>query len=164
MSYQLGDKPPGTLTVGQNVLLPRGVSHKPRNVGTEELIVEGWVQPANNFVFFLTTLFESMKGQTKPQPSPFDGAFLIMRYASEYTLTEIPFFVRKVIIPLTYLVGKLSGKYKKYKNAPEPIWMNMRTKHFQRITHKMIAHFQRFNLLVSYYQIHVIPGCAFILH
>ncbi len=121
MSYQLGDKSSGNLTTGQNVLLPMGVSHKPRNIGTEELVIKGWVQPANNFLFFLSTLFESMKSQNKPQPSPFDGAFLVMRYASEYKLTEIPFFVRKVIIPLTYLVGKLSGKYKKYENAPKPI-------------------------------------------
>ncbi|MEM1001614.1 MAG: cupin domain-containing protein [Bacteroidota bacterium] len=121
MSYQLGDKSSGNLTAGQNVLLPMGVSHKPRNNGTEELVIRGWVQPANNFVFFLSTLFESMKNQNKPQPSPFDGAFLVMLYASEYKLTEIPFFVRKVIIPLTYLVGKLTGKYKKYENAPKPI-------------------------------------------
>ncbi len=121
LTYKLGNDQAVALIGGQSVLLPKAVPHKIRNIGDEELVFKGWVQPANNFVFFLSTLFESMKNQKKPQPSPFDGAFLVMRYASEYKLTEIPFFVRKVIIPLTFLVGKLSGKYKKYENAPEPI-------------------------------------------
>ncbi|MEO0626134.1 MAG: cupin domain-containing protein, partial [Bacteroidota bacterium] len=121
LTYKLGNEQAVTLTNGQSALLPKAVPHKIRNIGDEELVFKGWVQPANNFVFFMSTLFESMKSQNKPQPSPFDGAFLVMRYASEYELTEIPFFVRKVIIPLTYLTGKLSGKYKKYENAPESI-------------------------------------------
>jgi hypothetical protein len=43
------------------------------------------------------------------------------RYASEYDLPEIPKFVKKVIIPATYFVGKLLGKYKHFEGAPEAV-------------------------------------------
>ncbi len=43
------------------------------------------------------------------------------RYRSEYGLMGLPAFVRKVIIPATYFIGKLTGKYRKFKNAPQPL-------------------------------------------
>ncbi|MCB0853860.1 MAG: hypothetical protein KDD63_16660, partial [Bacteroidetes bacterium] len=43
------------------------------------------------------------------------------RYKSEYDIPEIPGFVKKVIIPITYHIGNLLGKYKHFKGAPEPV-------------------------------------------
>jgi hypothetical protein len=43
------------------------------------------------------------------------------RYASEYDLPEVPSFVKKAILPATYHVGRLLGKYKHFKDAPDPV-------------------------------------------
>jgi hypothetical protein len=36
-------------------------------------------------------------------------------------MVEMPRFVKKVIMPATYRIGMLLGKYKHFKNAPEPV-------------------------------------------
>jgi hypothetical protein len=51
----------------------------------------------------------------------FDGAYLLTRYSAEYDLPEIPPFVKKIIIPITYFIGRLLGKYKHFRDAPEPV-------------------------------------------
>jgi hypothetical protein len=43
------------------------------------------------------------------------------RYRKEYDMPELPRFVKSVIIPATYTIGKLSGKYRKFENAPAPL-------------------------------------------
>jgi hypothetical protein len=48
----------------------------------------------------------------------FDAAYLLRRYSSEYDMTEIPKFVKKVVIPITYFAGRILGKYKHFKDAP----------------------------------------------
>lgn len=80
-----------------------------------------WIKPANNAVFYLSTLYAATKGQRNPQPDPFDGAYLIQRYKSEYGLLELPGFVRQVIIPMTYFFGRILGRYRKFKDAPAPL-------------------------------------------
>jgi hypothetical protein len=51
----------------------------------------------------------------------FDGAFLLTHYKTEFAMHEIPAFVQKYIFPIVLFVGKLTGKNKKYSNAPGPI-------------------------------------------
>ena len=36
-------------------------------------------------------------------------------------MLELPAVVRRVIIPIFYVVGRILGKYEKYKDAPEPL-------------------------------------------
>ena len=43
------------------------------------------------------------------------------RYRTEYAMLELPAFVRRVIIPILYVVGRVIGKHEKYGNAPEPM-------------------------------------------
>ena len=43
------------------------------------------------------------------------------RYAGEYDMLDIPRFVKKTIIPLTYQIGRLMGKYAHFANAPKPL-------------------------------------------
>lgn len=43
------------------------------------------------------------------------------RYRSEYAMLELPAFVRRVVIPIAYVVGRALGMYKKYGDAPEPV-------------------------------------------
>jgi hypothetical protein len=51
----------------------------------------------------------------------FDAAFLMMRYRSEYAMLELPSFVRRVVIPMLFVVGRVLGKHEKYRDAPEPM-------------------------------------------
>jgi hypothetical protein len=82
---------------------------------------KGWVKPANTLVFFLSSIYAAQNKSGKAQPEQFDSAYLLKRYSTEYDLPEIPQFVKKIIIPVTYYIGKLLGKYKHFKNAPEPV-------------------------------------------
>jgi hypothetical protein len=36
-------------------------------------------------------------------------------------MAELPLFVKKVIIPITYYIGRILGKYRHFKNAPAPV-------------------------------------------
>jgi hypothetical protein len=72
-------------------------------------------------VFFLSAIFAAQTKTGKPQPETFDAAYLLTRYASEYDMLEIPRFVRKVILPVVYRVGKLLNKYEHFKDAPEAV-------------------------------------------
>jgi hypothetical protein len=44
-----------------------------------------------------------------------------MRYRSEYAMLELPAFVRRVVMPIVYLTGRVIGKYAKYREAPQPM-------------------------------------------
>jgi len=39
----------------------------------------------------------------------------------------MPRFVREIIIPITYQIGRLLGKYKHFEGAPEPVRSNSLT-------------------------------------
>ena len=82
---------------------------------------KGWVKPANTIVFFLSAIYAAQNKSGKAQPETFDSAYLLTRYAQEYDLPEIPKLVKKTILPLTYWLGRLLGKYKHFKDAPEPV-------------------------------------------
>lgn len=106
---------------GETVLFKRGVPHRFWNAGTGTLHCKGWVKPANSLPFFLTALYEAQNKSGGEQPETFDAAYLMTRYRREYDLPEVPVLVKKTLIPATYFVGKLMGKYKKFAGAPEPV-------------------------------------------
>lgn len=118
MMYQTPGGQPIKLTKGETATFLRNNPHKFWNGGNDELIVDSWIKPANNAIFYLTTLYNATKEQKNQKPNAFDGAFLIMKYRSEYDILDMPVFVKKVIIPVTYFVGKILGKYKKFEDAP----------------------------------------------
>jgi hypothetical protein len=82
---------------------------------------KGWIKPANTVVFFLSSVYAAQNKSGKAQPEQFDGAYLLKRYSTEFDLPEIPPLVKKIIIPITYYIGKFLGKYEHFKNAPEPV-------------------------------------------
>jgi hypothetical protein len=41
-------------------------------------------------------------------------------------LFELPTFVRRLVIPILYVVGRVFGKYEKYRDAPEAIALDRR--------------------------------------
>ncbi len=119
MAFQEPGKQTAYLEPGQSTTFLRNHPHKFWNAGEEELVLDCWIKPANNAVFYLSTLYAATHKQTTPAPEPFDGAYLIVKYAREYGLLELPAFVRKVIIPVTYFMGRIFGRYKKFKDAPK---------------------------------------------
>ncbi|MEP7318414.1 MAG: cupin domain-containing protein [Panacibacter sp.] len=121
MAYQVKDQPVQYAAAGESVVFKRGVPHRFWNDGEEILNCTGWLKPANTIVFYLSSIYAAQNKSGNAQPERFDGAYLIKRYASEYDLPEIPVFVKKIIIPVTYYIGLLSGKYKHFKNAPAPV-------------------------------------------
>lgn len=121
LGYQIQGQAPQFVEEGGSIVFKRGVPHRFWNEGDNELHCTGWVKPANTLDFYLTAIYEAQNKSGSVQPEKFDGAYLLTRYASEYDMNELPKFVRKVIIPITYFIGKLLGKYKHFKNAPEPV-------------------------------------------
>lgn len=120
MGYQVAGGAVQFAKAGESVLFKRGEMHRFWNSGDDTLQCTGWVKPANTLVFFLTAIYDAQKKSGSMQPEKFDGAYLMHRYASEYDIA-IPALVKKVVIPLTYQVGKLLGKYKHFEGAPEPV-------------------------------------------
>jgi quercetin dioxygenase-like cupin family protein len=121
MGYQIQGREEKFAEEGESVLFNRGEMHRFWNAGKEILECKGWVKPANTLDYFLTGIYGSMTKSGKTEGDPFDSAFLLTRYRSEYDLAVIPGFVKKVIMPITVMIGKLIGKYPHFKDAPEPI-------------------------------------------
>lgn len=121
LGYQIMGEETKYAGIGETVMFKRGTPHRFWNAGSGELNCFGWIKPANNIIFFLTALYNSINETGKERPNQFDGAFLMHRYRNEFDMPEIPKFVKSVIIPATYQIGKLTGKYKKYKDAPAPL-------------------------------------------
>ncbi len=121
LGYQLQGGPEQFAGEGEHIVFKKGVAHRFWNAGEEELQTEAWVKPAHNFAFFLGAIFEAQKKSGSLRPDMLDAAYLLRRYRSEYDMLEIPGFVKKVIMPMVYFFGKLTGKYGHFKNAPEPV-------------------------------------------
>jgi quercetin dioxygenase-like cupin family protein len=121
IGYQILGGPEQFAGAGESVLFKRGVPHRFWNAGETLLHCTGWIKPANTIVFYLSAIYAAQNKSGKDAPETFDGAYLLTRYASEYDLPELPGFVKKVIIPATYQIGNLLGKYKHFKDAPPPV-------------------------------------------
>ena len=121
IGYQVFGEPEQFANEGETVFFKRGTAHRFWNAGQEMLHCKAWVKPANTFAFFITSIFEAQNKSGTAKPEMFDAAYLLKRYSAEYDMTEIPKFVKKVVIPITYYTGKLLGKYKHFKDAPEPL-------------------------------------------
>ena len=121
LGYQLKGQPKKFANEGEIVFFQRGIAHRFWNAGPDLLHCEGWLKPANTVSFFLSSIYNAQKKSGGARPETFDLAYLIKHYSDEYDLPAIPGFVRKTVMPATYYVGKLFGKYKHFKDAPEPI-------------------------------------------
>ena len=124
LGFQILGEPSRYAEPGETVIFAPGVGHRWWNAGTNELHCTGWAKPPHNVEYFLTAIFESMKGSGRNRPGIFDAAFLLTRYRSEIGMLEIPALVQKVAFPIVLTLGRLLGKYEKFKAAPEPILGN----------------------------------------
>ena len=121
LGYQMMGEEPRYAGIGETIVFKRGVPHRFWNAGQDVLNCYGWIKPANNIVFYLTALYNAMNESGTERPEQFDAAYLFYRYRNEFDVPELPKFVKSVIIPATYGIGKLTGRYRKFKNAPEPL-------------------------------------------
>lgn len=121
LAYQTPGEPAAYLTEGQSVMFPRNHPHRFWNAGETELHIQGWVKPANSLIFFLTALYAAQRRSGNARPEAFDAAYLMTRYRSEYDLLELPWFVKRIVMPLTYAIGMSLRKYDKFKDAPPPL-------------------------------------------
>jgi mannose-6-phosphate isomerase-like protein (cupin superfamily) len=120
MGYQILGQEPRFAGPGESVVWPAGTPHKWWNAGETELRMTGWCSPPDNVEYYLSAVFASTK-ENGGRPSLFDAAFLTTRYRTEFAMLEVPAFVRSVVLPIVYALGRVLGKYDKYKDAPAPI-------------------------------------------
>ena len=106
---------------GETVAWPAGTPHKWWNAGDTEARLTGWCIPPGNVEYYLSSLFVSMKQHGGKRPGFFDAAFLTTRYKSEFAMVDMPKPVETIVIPLLYGLGRVLGKYEKFKDAPEPV-------------------------------------------
>ncbi len=123
LGYQVLGREPQFAGPGELVVWPAGTAHKWWNAGETELRTTGWCKPPDNIEFFLGALFASVK-EHGGRPNLFDAAFLLTRYRREFDMLELPTVVRRVVMPIVYVVGLATGKYRKYASAPKPITRN----------------------------------------
>lgn len=71
--------------------------------------------------YFLTAIFELQRESGGSRPDPFEAAFLMWRYRSEFYMAEIPAVVQRFVFPVLVVVGRMLSKYGKYADAPEPV-------------------------------------------
>ncbi len=121
LGYEILGEPKQYAEAGETIVFRRGVPHRFWNDGQDILHCKGYVEPANSTVFFLSSLFAAQNKSGKAEPEKFDGAYLLTRYSSEFDVPGLPWFVKKIILPLTYHIGRFLGKYPHFKDSPEPL-------------------------------------------
>lgn len=121
MACQVAGQEPLYLGPGETATFLRNTPHRFWNAGEDDLIMHSWVKPANSIIFFLTALYAAQKKSGTGRPEAFDAAYLMVKYRDEYSLPELPPFVRNVVMPVTYNIGRALGKYRKFRGAPEPL-------------------------------------------
>ena len=121
IGYQRLGEPEQFAAVGETVVFKPGEAHRFWNAGEDDFRGTGYIEPADNVEYFLTEIYESTRRNGGARPDPFEAAFLMHRYRSEFTLTEIPGAVRRFVFPIQVAVGRLLGRYRRYADAPEPI-------------------------------------------
>jgi mannose-6-phosphate isomerase-like protein (cupin superfamily) len=110
-----------SLQVGQEYTFAPGEPHQFWNEGDQLLHYAGHVKPAHNFEYFIKHIYQSANESNSDRPSPFDAAFLLTKYKSEMDMLVIPKPVKILVFPILLIIGKLTGKYNKFKDAPQAI-------------------------------------------
>jgi len=120
IGYQRPGEPAKFGGPGATVAFKPGEAHRFWNAGEGELRCTGYIEPADNVEYVLTEIYASTKARGKG-PDPFDAAYLMRRYRTEFGMVEIPAAVQRFVFPIQVAIGKLIGRYRKYADAPEPV-------------------------------------------
>lgn len=121
IGYQRLGEPARFAGPGETVVFRAGEVHRFWNAGEDELRCTGYVEPADNFEYFLGHVFDSTRRNAGARPDPFDAAFLLRRYRSEFGMAAVPAAVQRLVFPVVVAVGTLLGRYRRYADAPEPV-------------------------------------------
>jgi quercetin dioxygenase-like cupin family protein len=122
IGYQRLGQAPQFAGPGETVTFPPGDAHRFWNAGEEELTCRGYIEPADNIEYFLSAIFASQREQGSMTPNPLDAAYLARRYRGEFSMLDIPAAVQRFVFPVLVLVGRLLGRYKKFADAPAPLY------------------------------------------
>lgn len=120
VGYQLKGEAPRYAGVGESVVFAPGVAHRFWAAGDERLCCMGYIQPADNSVYFLSEVFRSTRANGG-QPNAFTAAYLLHKYRSEFAILAIPGFVTSVVFPVLRLIGGLTGRFKEFEGGPTPL-------------------------------------------
>jgi mannose-6-phosphate isomerase-like protein (cupin superfamily) len=121
IGYQIEGEEPEFAGVGETVIFAPGTPHRFWNAGSQELLCTGFIRPPENVEYFLAEIYDSINRSGNGRPESFEAAWLLHRYRSEFDMTSIPGFVKKVIFPIQRTIGRLTGRYRRYADAPPPI-------------------------------------------
>lgn len=123
LGVQIQGEEPRILGPGETATFGPGVPHRFWAEGDEVLQVSGYVSPPDNVEYFLGKVYESIKTNAAPdgRPADYDAAFLLGHFRDEYAMPEIPAFVQKAIFPILRGVGRITGKHRRFGDAPDPI-------------------------------------------
>lgn len=121
IGYQRPGGEPQFAGPGETVTFLPGDAHRFWNAGDEPLHCTGYIEPPDNIEYFLTELYASTKRAGGHRPDPFDAAFLVHHFRSEFALLAVPELVQRIVFPLQVLIGRLLGRYGRYADAPTPV-------------------------------------------
>lgn len=121
MGYQIEGEDVKYGGIGETVFFKRGKPHKFWNAGNDELNCFGWIKPANNIIFYLSSLYNPLNENENAKQQQFDSAYLLYRYRREFDDPEMPRLVKSFVLPAKFGFGKITGKYKKFRDAPPPL-------------------------------------------
>lgn len=121
LGYQFEGEDERVVGPGETVVFPEGRPHRFWADGDETLRCDGYLRPPDNVVWFLGEIYRSTAESKHGRPDDFDAAFLLGRYGDEYGLPGIPKPVRRFVFPVLRAVGNVTGRFKRFDDAPEPI-------------------------------------------
>lgn len=110
-----------SLAEGEEYTFAAGEAHRFWNEGNERNHYAGHVKPSNNYEYFIKQVYKSANEANDDKPGPFDAAFLLTKYRSEMDMLVIPKPVKLFVFPILLFIGKLTGKFKKFADAPPAI-------------------------------------------
>jgi mannose-6-phosphate isomerase-like protein (cupin superfamily) len=100
---------------GETLVFAPGVPHRFWNAGDTVAEVTGTASPPGNLEWYLTQIYNA-----GGRPGTLDGAFLATRYGSEFTITEIPTAVRRLLLPALAACARVLRRYPHFADAPAP--------------------------------------------
>jgi quercetin dioxygenase-like cupin family protein len=121
LGYQRLGQEPAFAGEGETVVFPAGEAHRFWNAGEGELRCTGFITPIDNIEYFLSALYDSQRRSGGKRPNPFEIAFLMTRYRSEFAMVEVPAVVQRIVFPILVTIGRLFGRYDRYADAPRPV-------------------------------------------
>ncbi len=121
IGYQRLGGPVAYAGPGETVAFEAGDAHRFWNAGETPLECTGYIEPADNAEYCLSAIFDSQRRRGGARPDPFDVAFLVRRYRSEFAMLAVPAAVQLFVFPVVVAASRLLGRYARYADAPEPV-------------------------------------------